>query len=52
MDLCGHATLATAHCILHELRYNKNKVVFESMSGRLEVEKIDNDYQMIHLHGS
>ena len=47
MDLCGHATLATAHCILYELRYNKNKVVFESMSGRLEVERVDNDYQMI-----
>ena len=36
-----------AHCILHELRYNKNKVVFKSMSGRLEVERVDNDYQMI-----
>ena len=47
MDLCGHATLATAHCILYELRYNKNKVVFESMSGRLEVERVENDYQMI-----
>ena len=47
MDLCGHATLATAHCILNELRYNKNKVVFESMSGRLDVEKTDHHYQMI-----
>ena len=47
MDLCGHATLSTAHCILHELRYNKKKVVFESMSGRLKVERVDNDYQMI-----
>ena len=47
MDLCGHATLATAHCILNELYYNKNKVVFESMSGRLEVERVDHDYQMI-----
>ena len=47
MDLCGHATLATAHCILNELYDNKNKVVFESMSGRLEVERVNHDYQMI-----
>ena len=47
MDLCGHATLAAAHCILSELHQNKSKVVFESMSGRLEVEKVDHYYQMI-----
>ena len=44
MDLCGHATLATAHCIFKELNYKK-KVIFETMSGRL-AEKVDHYYQM------
>ena len=26
MDLCGHATLAAAHCILSELHQNKSKL--------------------------
>ena len=47
MDLCGHATLATAHCIFKELNYKKEKVIFETMSGRLEVEKVDHYYQMV-----
>jgi len=28
MDLCGHATLAAAHCLISILKYPKNKIVF------------------------
>jgi PhzF family phenazine biosynthesis protein len=37
MDLCGHATLATAHCLASILNYGKDFIVFESMSGDLIV---------------
>lgn len=37
MDLCGHATLATAHCLKTILKYPSNKVVFETQSGELTV---------------
>lgn len=37
MDLCGHATLATAHVLKTELGYGADKVRFNSKSGILEV---------------
>lgn len=37
MDLCGHATLATAHCLKTILDYKSDKVVFETLSGDLTV---------------
>ena len=37
MDLCGHATLATAHCLHSILNYPKNTIVFETLSGDLTV---------------
>ncbi|OUS00097.1 isomerase [Flavobacteriales bacterium 33_180_T64] len=37
MDLCGHATLAVAHCLKTILNYSKNKIVFETLSGDLTV---------------
>jgi PhzF family phenazine biosynthesis protein len=37
MDLCGHATLATAHVIKQHLNYNEDKIRFTSASGDLEV---------------
>lgn len=37
MDLCGHATLATAHVIFRHLGYNGSLVRFESRSGALTV---------------
>ena len=37
MDLCGHATLATAHCLKTILNYPKDTIVFETMSGDLTV---------------
>ena len=38
MDLCGHATLATAHCLKTILNYPKDTIVFETISGELTVE--------------
>lgn len=43
MDLCGHATLASAFVIFEELGYTDDKIIFESQSGLLSVKKID-DY--------
>lgn len=37
MDLCGHATLAAAHCLQTILGYTANKMVFETLSGDLTV---------------
>jgi len=46
MDLCGHATLATAHCLKSILKYPKNKIVFETLSGDLTVV-IENDFYFL-----
>ena len=48
MDLCGHATLATAHCILSELKLESEKVIFETLSGELEVS-LDNGRYLMNL---
>jgi predicted PhzF superfamily epimerase YddE/YHI9 len=40
IDLCGHATLASAYVILNCLDYNFETVVFETISGELIVSKI------------
>jgi PhzF family phenazine biosynthesis protein len=37
MDLCGHATLATAHVLKSHLNYTKEQVVFQTLSGDLTV---------------
>ncbi|MFD2514778.1 PhzF family phenazine biosynthesis protein [Pontibacter locisalis] len=37
MDLCGHATLATAHVLKAILRYPKDSLVFDTLSGELTV---------------
>lgn len=37
MDLCGHATLAAAHCLVDILNYPKDKIIFETLSGLLTV---------------
>ena len=41
VDLCGHATLATAHLVLHHLEPARERVVFSSRSGPLEVSRQD-----------
>jgi predicted PhzF superfamily epimerase YddE/YHI9 len=37
MDLCGHATLATAHCLKTILGNTKDRFIFNSLSGELVV---------------
>lgn len=44
MDLCGHATLATAHVIKTFLGYKKDVIEFESASGLLKVSVKDDLY--------
>jgi PhzF family phenazine biosynthesis protein len=44
MDLCGHATLATAHVIKKHLEYDGDKIRFTSASGDLEVDFDDDKY--------
>ncbi len=39
VDLCGHATLASAHVLFNILNYKKEKIEFESKSGILSVTK-------------
>lgn len=39
VDLCGHATLASAHVLFEELGYQKEEIKFETKSGRLIVKK-------------
>ncbi|QQT28643.1 PhzF family phenazine biosynthesis protein [Sphingobacterium multivorum] len=46
MDLCGHATLATAHCLVAHLNYQKNRIIFETQSGLLKVDVEDGVYYM------
>ncbi len=44
MDLCGHATLATAHVIKSELNYSSDKIFFKTLSGNLSVSFDDDFY--------
>ena len=46
MDLCGHATLATAHCLKTILNYKSDKIVFETLSGDLTVFAANEFYRM------
>jgi PhzF family phenazine biosynthesis protein len=41
VDLCGHATLATAYVLFHLLGYDKDKITFYSRSGVLSVSRDD-----------
>ena len=41
MDLCGHATLASAHAVLHHLTSGATAVRFSSASGLLTVRETD-----------
>lgn len=44
VDLCGHATVATAHVLYEHLGYNKDVIKFQSRSGLLTVEKRGSQY--------
>jgi PhzF family phenazine biosynthesis protein len=46
MDLCGHATLATAHCLNSILNYPKDKIIFETLSGDLTVSVKNDSYYL------
>lgn len=37
MDLCGHATLAAAHCLKEILGFKNDKFIFDTLSGELTV---------------
>jgi predicted PhzF superfamily epimerase YddE/YHI9 len=39
MDLCGHATLASAWVLFHELGYSRNSIAFDTKSGELVVKR-------------
>ena len=39
IDLCGHATLASAHVLWQELGFAKNEITFQSQSGPLRVRR-------------
>ncbi|GAB1473030.1 PhzF family phenazine biosynthesis protein [Bacteroidota bacterium] len=46
MDLCGHATLASAHVLFTELGYPREKIVFKTKSGDLTVIRDGEMYEM------
>ena len=48
MDLCGHATLAAAHCLKSILDYKNNQIIFETLSGELKVG-FDHEYYLMDL---
>lgn len=53
VDLCGHATLATAYVITRFVEPGQGKVAFDTLSGRLTVEKqgdlLTMDFPSFHL---
>ncbi|MCR8978405.1 PhzF family phenazine biosynthesis protein [Brevibacillus laterosporus] len=46
IDLCGHATLATAYVIANYYENNVDRIKFQTMSGELVVLKKDKLYEM------
>ena len=46
VDLCGHATLASAHVYFHHLGYDREEIIFHSRSGELRVRRKDGEYVM------
>jgi PhzF family phenazine biosynthesis protein len=46
MDLCGHATIATAHTLKTILNYQSDEMIFETLSGDLKVSVNDGLYKM------
>jgi PhzF family phenazine biosynthesis protein len=39
VDLCGHATLASAHVLFNHLGYSEEQIVFSTVSGELRVTR-------------
>jgi len=46
VDLCGHATLASAHYLFEERKLDRSEVTFQSRSGPLKVKKLFSGYEM------
>jgi PhzF family phenazine biosynthesis protein len=46
VDMCGHATLATAYVLFDILNYQKDEIIFNSKSGILKVSKDDKKIKM------
>ena len=46
INLCGHATLASAFVLYNFLKFKNPKLIFHSKSGKLEIEKNDDLYVM------
>lgn len=46
VDLCGHATLASAHVYFAELAYPETQIVFHSKSGPLTIMRYELGYAM------
>lgn len=46
MDLCGHATIATAHALKTILNHQSDEIIFETLSGDLKVTVNDGLYKM------
>ncbi len=44
--LCGHATLAAAHVLYNHLGYQEGRIAFHTLSGRLEVRRSGDAYNM------
>lgn len=47
VNLCGHATLASAHVLFDHFDYKEDIIRFQSKSGELQVSKEDDFYTMI-----
>lgn len=46
IDLCGHATLATAHVLWSELGDGRDELIFGTLSGELKVRRAGDAYEM------
>lgn len=46
IDLCGHATLATAYVLMRFIEPNKGVISFKTKSGLLRVERKNDFYEM------
>lgn len=46
VNLCGHATLATAHVLYAHLGFSKKEIVFNSKSGKLYISKKNDTYEL------
>ena len=46
VELCGHATMATAFVIFNFIDRNKDKIIFKSLSGDLVVQKSGDLFKM------